>query len=128
MSIFCYGMRKYRIRAFKRGYSSTLYRIRTYWYRYCDRYKILVESRTVLYSNGIVKIWVRDFWYGISAYRIRDKGRWYSIVLYRTELERIGSVTTTFESCGSVGDGGKRKNDLLSDEVELIFMFSQYNN
>ena len=26
-------------------------------------------------------------------------------VSYCTELERIGSVTTTFESCGSVGDG-----------------------
>ena len=84
MSIFWYGMRMYRIRAYKRGYNIVLYRIRTYWYRYCDRYKILVESRTVLYSTGIIKIFVRDFRYGISAYRIRDKGRWYIIVLYRT--------------------------------------------
>ncbi len=107
----------YRTRAYKRGYSIILYRIRTYWYLYCDRYEILVESRTV-----------RDFWYGISAYRIRDKGRWYSIVLYRTELERIGSVTTTFESCGSVGDGGKSKNDLLSAKIELIFWFKMCND
>ena len=40
---------------------------------------------------------------------------------YCTELERIGSVTTTFESCVSIGDGSKLKNDLLSAEVELIF-------
>ncbi len=46
---------------------------------------------------------------------------------YCTELERIGSITTTFESCGSVGDGGKSKIDLLSAEVELIFWFKQYN-
>ncbi len=49
-------------------------------------------------------------------------------VSYYTDLERIGSVTTTFESCDSVGDGGKSKNYLLSDEVELIFWFKQYNN
>ncbi len=45
-----------------------------------------------------------------------------------TDLERIGSVTTTFESCGSVGVGGKTKNDLLSAEVELIFWFKQCND
>ncbi len=41
-------------------------------------------------------------------------------VSYCTELERIGSVTTTFESCGSVGDGEKSNKDLLSVEVELV--------
>jgi hypothetical protein len=49
-------------------------------------------------------------------------------VSYCTVLERIGAVTTTFESCGSVGDGEKSKNDLLPAEIELIFWFQQYND
>jgi hypothetical protein len=47
-------------------------------------------------------------------------------VSYCTVLERIGAVTTTFESCGSVGDGERPKHDLFSAEVELIFWFKQH--
>jgi hypothetical protein len=49
-------------------------------------------------------------------------------VSYCTVLERIGAVTTTFESCGSVGDGERSKNDLFSAEVELIFWFKQHTD
>ncbi len=66
----------HRIRAFRRGYNVVrgykifLYMVQTYWYR--DRYKVLIERRTVLYGIGTIKSWVRDFWYGIIVYRIVD--------------------------------------------------------
>ena len=66
-----------------RGYNILLYLVQTYWYR--DRYKVLIERRTVLYGIGTIKSWVRDFWYGIIVYRIMDLGEWYKTVLYRIQ-------------------------------------------
>ena len=104
-----------------------LYRIRTYWYR--DRYKVLIERRTVLYVIGTIKSWVRDFWYGILVYRIKDWGEWYSTVRYRIELGRTSNVTTTFGLCILLKVGGKSKCDLLSaaGKIELIFCFTAHN-
>ena len=76
VSTFWYVLRMHRTMAFRRGYNVVrgynivLYRIQTYLYR--DRYKVLIERRTVLYAIGTIKSRVRDLWYGTIVYRIMD--------------------------------------------------------
>jgi hypothetical protein len=65
---------------FVKGYIVKLYRIQTYWN--CDRYEILIESRTALYSIGTINSCKSDFWYGTILYRIKAYCKWYIIVLY----------------------------------------------
>ncbi len=76
------------------------------WLRVVPYYTVTVLSRFGYVTSGTVLV--------RTVAGIRECGK----VSQCTEQERIGSVTTTFESCGSVGDGGKAKIELLSAEVE----------
>ncbi len=86
------------------------------WLRVVPYCIIQVLSRFGYATSGTVSV--------CTVSGIRESGT----ISYCTELERIGSIITTFESCFSVGDGSKSKNDLLFAEVELIFWFDKYND